>query len=134
MPNQPVEQGKYLMKRPFRYTILALVFCLILIASFNILNRPSRDEKTFKMQAVEWIPIGTTVEAAKKIMTKKQFEVSRHVVAATKNEYVHEELRCYRTAWAGPGMRRSWFITLEIDDNERVIISGCLTHVRFGGT
>ena len=61
-----VEQEKYLMKRPFRHTILALVFCLILIASFNILNRPSRDEKTFKMQAVEWIPIGTTVEAAKK--------------------------------------------------------------------
>jgi hypothetical protein len=122
------------MKRPFRHTILVLVFCLILIASFNILNRPSSDEKTFKMQAVEWIPIGTTVEAAKKIMTKKQFKVSRHVVAATTNEYAHEELRCYRAAWASPGMKRSWFITLEIDANERVIFSGCLTHVSFGGT
>ena len=134
MFNQAVGQGKYIMKCPFRHTILALVFCLILIASFNILNRPSSDEKTFKMQAVKWIPIGTTVEAAKKILTKKQFEVSRHVVAATKNEYAHEELQCYRTAWAGPGMKRSWFITLEIDDNERVIFSGSLTHVRFGGT
>jgi hypothetical protein len=87
-------------------------------SSPDILIWPSFGAKEFKKQVGEWIPLGTSVSDAERIMKGKEFNCRRRTETATKYYAEYEELSCERYGPDLIGARQRWNVHLTIKDGK----------------
>ena len=101
---------------------------------------PSFYQSTFRKQVAEWIPIGSAVVDAEKIMKAKGFCVERIAVESSSYDSAHEELNCSRKGGAEPtsvlmlvftGATQRWTVSLRIKEeriDDIIAFSGGYAH------
>ncbi len=87
-------------------------------ASYEISVEPSYRETEFKTQASKWIPLGTSVSDAERIMKGKKFDCRRYNEKATDTYPAYEVLSCERYGLEVMGARQRWNVYFKIKDEK----------------